>query len=414
MYARRILSGVIAFALALIGGAATPWRAEAQSSAFTYQGQLQRNGTPTTDQCDFQFGLFSTASGDVEVAPAITVNGVNVSNGLFTTQLDFGFDAFNREEIAFLGADRFLEISVRCPAGSGSFSKLSPRQPLTPVPYALFAPLVARDAAGNFRALIDTFDDGSGYLRTRGSNGSLNVEVQSDVENPDLGVVTVYDANDETRVELKVLGADAGFVGTRGPSGNDNVHLTYLSNYPDHGFVSVQDATGTTRAGMYVNENGQGEIFADVKDFVVDHPTRPGSKIIYSSLEGPEVAIYDRGVVKLVKGRAIIALPEHFTALASPDSITVQLTPRSFESEGLGFQTIDTGHIEVRELHHGTGTYDVDFVVYALRRGYEDRQPVIASDVFRARFSAQASNKAAASKRTHVALHTTVGRPAAE
>ena len=53
---------------------------------------------------------------------------------------DFGGNAFN-------GADRFLQIAVRCPVGSGSYTTLTPRQPLTAAPYALYSPVagVAND-----------------------------------------------------------------------------------------------------------------------------------------------------------------------------------------------------------------------------------------------------------------------------
>jgi 3-isopropylmalate/(R)-2-methylmalate dehydratase small subunit len=55
-----------------------------------------------------------------------------VTNGLFTVTLDFGAGVFT-------GASRWLEIGVRTNGGA-SFTVLSPRQPLTPTPYALYAP----------------------------------------------------------------------------------------------------------------------------------------------------------------------------------------------------------------------------------------------------------------------------------
>lgn len=54
---------------------------------------------------------------------------VAVSNGVFTVSLDFG-------AVAFPGANRWLEISVRV-AGGGAFTTLTPRQPLTSTPYAI-------------------------------------------------------------------------------------------------------------------------------------------------------------------------------------------------------------------------------------------------------------------------------------
>lgn len=105
----------------------------AQSTAFTYQGRLQDAGTNANGAYDFQFTLWDSLSGgsqQPQPSPVtVTKSAVAVVNGIFTVQLDFGANAFP-------GADRFLETSVRL-AGSGSFTLLSPRQPLTSTPYAV-------------------------------------------------------------------------------------------------------------------------------------------------------------------------------------------------------------------------------------------------------------------------------------
>ena len=54
-----------------------------------------------------------------------------MTNGLFTVALDSGGGIFT-------GNPRWLELGVR-PNGGEDFTTLSPRQPLTPVPYALYA-----------------------------------------------------------------------------------------------------------------------------------------------------------------------------------------------------------------------------------------------------------------------------------
>lgn len=102
-------------------------------TAFTYQGQLKQGGNPVNANCDFQFGLWDAASGGTQIGSTQTATNVSVTNGLFTVPVDFGTGAFN-------GEARWLAISVRCPAGSGSYTALSPRQALTPAPYALALP----------------------------------------------------------------------------------------------------------------------------------------------------------------------------------------------------------------------------------------------------------------------------------
>jgi len=101
-------------------------------TAFTYQGQLRQAGVPVNGVCDFQFSLFDAATGGSQVGVTQAATGVTLVDGRFTVQLDFGGAAFD-------GNARWLQIATRCPAGSGSFTALDPRQPLSPSPYAMFA-----------------------------------------------------------------------------------------------------------------------------------------------------------------------------------------------------------------------------------------------------------------------------------
>ncbi len=103
-------------------------------TGFTYQGRLTSSGAPVNGTCDFQFGLWDALSGGTQIGTTLAKSGVSVTAGYFTiSDLDFGANAFN-------GQARWLAISVRCPAGSGSYTALSPRQALTPAPHALALP----------------------------------------------------------------------------------------------------------------------------------------------------------------------------------------------------------------------------------------------------------------------------------
>jgi len=100
-------------------------------TAFTYQGRLtDTSGNPKTGPCDFQFTLYDAASGGNVVGSAQTKTNVSLNNGHFSAALDFGATAFQ-------GEARYLQIAVRCPAGSGSYTALSGRVELTAAPYAL-------------------------------------------------------------------------------------------------------------------------------------------------------------------------------------------------------------------------------------------------------------------------------------
>jgi hypothetical protein len=102
----------------------------AQGTAFTYQGRLNDGGAPANGSYDLTFTLFNTNVTGAALAGILTNSATVVSNGLFTVTLDFS----NR----FDGTPRWLEIGVRTNGASG-FTTLSPRQRLTPTPYAIFA-----------------------------------------------------------------------------------------------------------------------------------------------------------------------------------------------------------------------------------------------------------------------------------
>ena len=98
-------------------------------TGFTYQGYLEDGSGPFSGAVDFTFSLWddptATNPGN-QIGAAVEVGAVQVDNGLFTAELDFGSGAFGS------GA-RYLEIAV-------NGTTLNPRQPLSPAPYALALP----------------------------------------------------------------------------------------------------------------------------------------------------------------------------------------------------------------------------------------------------------------------------------
>jgi hypothetical protein len=110
---------------------AVAYQAVAQGTAFTYQGQLLSNGSPASGAYNLTFSLFNANTGGVADAGPVTNNGVIVSNGLFTVPIDFGPGVF-------IGATNWLEIGVQA-ASDLTFTTLTPRQQLTPVPFAIMA-----------------------------------------------------------------------------------------------------------------------------------------------------------------------------------------------------------------------------------------------------------------------------------
>lgn len=132
-----------------------------------------------------------------------------------------------------------------------------------------------------------------------------------------------------------------------------------LSSYDDKGTISADEL-----------------IVTGVKNFKIPYPNNQDKEIWYACIEGPEAAAYTRGTAKLINGEAKVALPDHFSAIIDESSITVILTPLSADSKGLAVTSKQQNHIDVKELMQGKGNYSFDWEVKAIRKGYEDYQPV--------------------------------------
>ncbi|MGA2248660.1 MAG: hypothetical protein ABSH48_27205, partial [Verrucomicrobiota bacterium] len=106
-------------------------QAAAQGTAFTYQGRLNSGSTPANGAYDLTFSLYNADAGGTQTGNTVTDTAVGVTNGLFTAPVDFGSGVFT-------STPYWLQIGVR-PSGAGTFTELTPRQPLTPTPYAVYA-----------------------------------------------------------------------------------------------------------------------------------------------------------------------------------------------------------------------------------------------------------------------------------
>lgn len=119
--------------------------------AFTYQGRLTDADIPANGDYDLKFSLYDDAGAGNQVGDSITNAPVAVSNGLFTVTMDFGPAIFD-------GSPRWLEIGVAT-GGSGEFIVLSPRQALTPTPYAIHADTASGTIPGAVVTSLNTLKD---------------------------------------------------------------------------------------------------------------------------------------------------------------------------------------------------------------------------------------------------------------
>lgn len=101
-------------------------------NAITYQARLDEAGAPADGSYDFMFRLFSAASAGSQIGSTQVINDLPVTKGLFAVSLDFGAGAFD-------GGSRWLQVEVRPGAATGAYTILTPRQRITPTPYAIYA-----------------------------------------------------------------------------------------------------------------------------------------------------------------------------------------------------------------------------------------------------------------------------------
>jgi len=126
----RRLCAMMAMVAVLMAGHSMVSAQTPMGTAFKYQGRLTDGGSPANGLYDFEFTLYDSM-GFPAGSPTL-VNDHDVSNGLFSATLDFGSTPFQ-------GGAMFLEIAVRPGPSSDPYTTLSPRQELTPTPYALYA-----------------------------------------------------------------------------------------------------------------------------------------------------------------------------------------------------------------------------------------------------------------------------------
>jgi hypothetical protein len=225
MFPRKLIPLCLVAALALFAGTnqnVSSGRAQDSllapdaplGTSFTYQGVLTNsNDNPINGSCDFRFSLYNAESSGVQVGTTLDRPYVALSKGSFTVVLDFG-------NTAFTGEACWLEVTVRCPAGSGPYTTLSPRQALTPSPYAAFAQSVGPhshwgdtwngngvgltinsvddvglDASGVNVGILSHSENGNGLVSWTNATSGFTTAVTGWVGSPDgIGVRGIADA----------------------------------------------------------------------------------------------------------------------------------------------------------------------------------------------------------------------------
>ncbi len=103
-------------------------------------------------------------------------------------------------------------------------------------------------------------------------------------------------------------------------------------------------------------------------NFVINHPLKPGHRLIYTAIESAEVLVAIRGIANLDKGKKRIELPDHFQAVSDTRSVTAFVTPRQ-TCNSLYIEESANDHITVRE-QDGLSDAEFSYLVLAVRNGY--------------------------------------------
>jgi hypothetical protein len=218
---------------------------DAQTTAFTYQGSLTNGGTPANGNYDFQFLLFSVATGGSPLGLGLGFNNVPVTNGTFTVVLNF--------QSQFAGSSRFLEIRVR-PAGQGTHTTLTPRQPILSTPYAINSAQLGGTAADQFVITTDSrlsdsrdpLPNSGNYIQNRTTQqaaGNFNIGGNGTIG----GVLTVAEASGFQKA--LTVGTTLSVGETAAVGGNLTVGGTLTVNSP-------ANVTGTINTGSQFNVGG--------------------------------------------------------------------------------------------------------------------------------------------------------------
>ncbi len=150
MESRKLLV-VLVLGMSLMLCISTNSPAEPMGTAFTYQGRFIDSNSPADGTYDFEYKLYDDFTGGTQLGNTIYKENLEVIDGYFTTELDFGSGVFD-------GDARWLGIGVRPGESTDDYTTLNPRQELTPTPYTIYTGDTAHDAV--------TLDDDANNILT--------------------------------------------------------------------------------------------------------------------------------------------------------------------------------------------------------------------------------------------------------
>ncbi len=262
-----LLAGLIASApLALQAQGSAPQGTSA-GTAFTYQGRLLKNDNPVSGSCDFQFSLWDAQSGGSQVGSEVTKSGLDVQEGYFAVDLDFGGSAFT-------GDARYLQVEVKC-GGDSAYTNLG-RVALNGAPYALgLRPgAVINGSVPGGTGLTVVNSSSTGHYAISGRTDSNNTEAvgvygyASSTSAEVYGVLGEVGSADSSSAGVKGVSNSGAAPGVHGATTSDDDFATgvYGSTAPGSnrafGVKGETYASGTASAGVHGSARASsGEVY---------------------------------------------------------------------------------------------------------------------------------------------------------
>lgn len=221
----------------------------AQSTAFTYQGELSQNGGPADGLFDMRFRLYDALTAGAQAGTTVCVDNVSVVGGRFTATIDLG------QQFATQGS-RYLEVDVRADTGlscanTAGFSTLSPRTLVTAAPLATHARSAFALDAPDGSPLSAVYVDNAGNVGVGTTSPQAALHVQAPAGGNGVRIQgTGSGVSNLSYLEfVNVLNARMGYVGDGG--GADN-NIILASDLGDVAFY--------TAGNKVLSVNGDGSV----------------------------------------------------------------------------------------------------------------------------------------------------------
>ena len=176
----------------------------------------------------------------------------------------------------------------------------------------------------------------------------------------------------EGKSQLGVLGiSNLGGIGVIGATFDSASPSTYVSA------GTLGNLTNAVLAFGNLSATGS-------KSFIEPHETDASKLVRYICLEGPESGTYFRGSAQIVRGRAVISVPEDFRMVTDSEGLTVQLTPVGAPAR---MYVVSEDLVEIVV----SADRDVKFhyMINGVRKAFKDFQPIEDGTEFMPRSSSE-------------------------